>query len=57
MTMAILLAFDLIWRMHIRELVPLSVVVVGCLFSTMGMGIIRFHSRLFAWSADLGRWA
>jgi FlaA1/EpsC-like NDP-sugar epimerase len=26
-----------------------SVVVVGCLFSTMGMGILRFHSRLFAW--------
>ena len=48
-TMAILLAFDLIWRMYSPELVPLSVVVVGCLFSTMGMGIIRFHSRLFAW--------
>ena len=48
-TMAVLLAFDLIWRMHSPELVPLSVVVVGCLFSTMGMGIIRFHSRLFAW--------
>ena len=48
-TMAILLAFDLIWRMYSPELVPVSVVVVGCLFSTMGMGIIRFHSRLFAW--------
>jgi FlaA1/EpsC-like NDP-sugar epimerase len=48
-TMVILLAFDLIWRMYSPELVPLSVVVVGCLFSTMGMGIIRFHSRLFAW--------
>lgn len=48
-TMAVLLAFDLIWRMHNPELVPISVVVVGCLFSTMGMGIIRFHSRLFAW--------
>ena len=48
-TMAILLAFDLIWRMYSPELVPISVVVVGCLFSTMGMGIIRFHSRLFAW--------
>ena len=48
-TMAILLAFDLIWRMYSPELVPISVVVVGCLFSTIGMGIIRFHSRLFAW--------
>ena len=48
-TMAILLGFDLIWRMNSPELVPVSVVVVGCLFSTMGMGIIRFHSRLFAW--------
>ena len=48
-TMAILLAFDLIWRMYSPELVPVSVVVVGCLFSTIGMGIIRFHSRLFAW--------
>ena len=48
-TMAILLVFDLVWRMYRPELVPLSVVVVGCLFSTIGMGIIRFHSRLFAW--------
>jgi len=48
-TMCVLLAFDLIWRMYSPELVPVSVVVVGCLFSTMGMGILRFHSRLFAW--------
>ena len=48
-TMGVLLALDLIWRMYSPELVPVSVVVVGCLFSTIGMGIIRFHSRLFAW--------
>ena len=42
-TMAILLAFDLIWRMYSPELVPISVVVVGCLFSTIGMGIFRVH--------------
>jgi len=48
-TMVTLLVFDLTWRMYSPELVPLSVVVVGCLFSTIGMGIIRFHSRLFAW--------
>ncbi len=31
------------------QLVPPIVVVVGCMFSAAGMGIIRFHSRLFAW--------
>ncbi len=31
------------------ELVPITVVVVGCMFATMGMGVLRFHSRLFAW--------
>jgi FlaA1/EpsC-like NDP-sugar epimerase len=31
------------------ENVDLAVVVVGSIFVTMGMGILRFHSRLFAW--------
>ncbi|HUY66389.1 MAG TPA: nucleoside-diphosphate sugar epimerase/dehydratase [Acidimicrobiales bacterium] len=31
------------------ERVPMTVIVVGCMFATMGMGILRFHSRLFAW--------
>ncbi len=31
------------------ELVPVIVIVVGCMFATMGMGVLRFHSRLFAW--------
>jgi len=34
--------------LHI-QLVPPIVVVVGCMFSAAGMGVIRFHSRLFAW--------
>jgi FlaA1/EpsC-like NDP-sugar epimerase len=31
------------------ELVPPIVVVVGCMFSAAGQGVLRFHSRLFAW--------
>jgi FlaA1/EpsC-like NDP-sugar epimerase len=48
-TLSVLIAF---WpagnAIHI-ELVPPFVVVVGCMFSAAGMGVIRFHSRLFAW--------
>ena len=31
------------------EIVPFNVVVIGACFATMGMGALRFHSRLFAW--------
>ncbi len=31
------------------EHVPITVIVVGCMFATLGMGVLRFHSRLFAW--------
>ena len=31
------------------ERVPFAVIVVGCMFATAGMGLLRFHSRLFAW--------
>jgi FlaA1/EpsC-like NDP-sugar epimerase len=31
------------------EHVPVTVIIVGCMFTTLGMGILRFHSRLFAW--------
>ena len=31
------------------ELVPPIVVVVGSMFAAAGMGVLRFHSRLFAW--------
>ena len=36
-------------RMAHVELVPVAVIVVGCMFATAGMGVLRFHSRLFAW--------
>ncbi|MGD0391951.1 MAG: nucleoside-diphosphate sugar epimerase/dehydratase [Acidimicrobiales bacterium] len=36
-------------RMARVELVPVAVIVVGCMFATAGMGLLRFHSRLFAW--------
>jgi FlaA1/EpsC-like NDP-sugar epimerase len=31
------------------ERVPLSVIILGSVFATMGMSVLRFHSRLFAW--------
>jgi FlaA1/EpsC-like NDP-sugar epimerase len=37
------------------ERVPMTVIVVGCMFATMGMGILRFHSRLFAWQRGARR--
>src|SRR5271166_177788 len=46
---AVLLIIYLSCRMFGIQVVPLSVVVVGTLFATIGMGTLRFHSRLFAW--------
>ncbi len=37
------------------ERVPLTVLAVGCMFATTGMGILRFHSRLFAWQRGTRR--
>ena len=37
------------------EHVPVTVIVVGCMFATMGMGVLRFHSRLFAWQRGARR--
>ncbi len=37
------------------EHVPVTVIVVGCMFATLGMGILRFHSRLFAWQRGARR--
>jgi FlaA1/EpsC-like NDP-sugar epimerase len=36
-------------RMARVEVVPGAVIVVGGMFATAGMGLLRFHSRLFAW--------
>lgn len=47
--LCILVAFWPVGRQLRIELVPPIVVVVGCVFSAGGMGILRFHSRLFAW--------
>ena len=45
-----LMAFDLPFRVAVKDpVVPLSVVVIGTIFAYLGMGTIRFHSRLFAW--------
>jgi FlaA1/EpsC-like NDP-sugar epimerase len=48
-TLCVLLLAYPLGRMARIELVPVSVIVVGCMFATMGMGLLRFHSRLFAW--------
>ncbi|MGO8872150.1 MAG: polysaccharide biosynthesis protein [Acidimicrobiales bacterium] len=48
-TLCFLLAFWPLGRTLRVELVPPIVVVVGCMFSAAGMGVLRFHSRLFAW--------
>jgi FlaA1/EpsC-like NDP-sugar epimerase len=37
------------------ERVPITVIAVGCIFATMGMGLLRFHSRLFAWQRGTRR--
>ena len=48
-TLFVLIAFWPIGRSLKIELVPPLVVVVGCMFTSAGMGVLRFHSRLFAW--------
>jgi FlaA1/EpsC-like NDP-sugar epimerase len=48
-TLFVLMAFWPIGRTLRIELVPPLVVVVGCMFTSAGMGVLRFHSRLFAW--------
>ncbi len=46
---AVLIAVYPFGRRAKFELVPLMVIVVGCMFTSAGMGLLRFHSRLFAW--------
>lgn len=48
-TLTVLILFWPIGKALHIQLVPPIVVVVGCMFSAAGMGVIRFHSRLFAW--------
>ncbi|HYA67572.1 MAG TPA: nucleoside-diphosphate sugar epimerase/dehydratase, partial [Acidimicrobiales bacterium] len=37
------------------ERVPVNVIVIGCLFVTAAVGVLRFHSRLFAWQRGARR--
>lgn len=48
-TLCVLVAFYPLGRSLRILLVPPIVVAVGCMFATAGMGVLRFHSRLFAW--------
>ena len=45
----ILAVFSLLIRFAGYQLVHPSVLVVGLIFATAGMSLIRFHSRIFAW--------
>ena len=47
--LCVLIAFWPVGRSLRVELVPPIVVVVGCMFSAAGQGVLRFHSRRFAW--------
>jgi len=47
--LCVLVAFYPLGRSLGILLVPPIVVAVGCMFATAGMGVLRFHSRLFAW--------
>jgi FlaA1/EpsC-like NDP-sugar epimerase len=41
--------------LRVDRSVPAIVVVVGTMFSAAGMGVLRFHSRLFAWQRGAKR--
>jgi FlaA1/EpsC-like NDP-sugar epimerase len=54
-SLVVLTALRPLWHYVGLERVPLRVVVVGCAFVTMAMGVLRFHSRLFAWQRGTHR--
>ncbi len=54
-TVCVLVALYPLGKRARFEHVPLTVIVVGCMFSTVGMGVLRFHSRLFAWQRGARR--
>jgi FlaA1/EpsC-like NDP-sugar epimerase len=45
----VLIAIHPLGKLLQLQLVPIHVLVVGGLFVMLGMGALRFHSRLFAW--------
>jgi len=44
-----------LWLMVHIERVPMNVVIFGSAFTTMAFGVLRFHSRLFAWQRGARR--
>jgi len=48
-TLLVLLALYPLARMAGAHNLPLGVILFGAVFSGMAMGVLRFHSRLFAW--------
>jgi FlaA1/EpsC-like NDP-sugar epimerase len=46
---AILLLLYPLLRVAGMELVTPAVIIVGLLFASLGMSVLRFHSRIFAW--------
>ncbi len=54
-TIAVLVTLYPLGRRVQFERVPMTVIFVGCIFATMGMGLLRFHSRLFAWQRGTRR--
>lgn len=54
-TLLILMVFWTVLHQFHQGIVPTVVVAVGCMFTSVGMGVIRFHSRLFAWQRGTKR--
>ncbi|HUI03181.1 MAG TPA: polysaccharide biosynthesis protein, partial [Acidimicrobiales bacterium] len=65
-SLVVLAGFKLVWELVVAvdhtkmksppfERVPLEVILIGCSFLTMAMGVLRFQSRLFAWQRGTHR--
>jgi FlaA1/EpsC-like NDP-sugar epimerase len=54
-SLAVLLAIKPVAKVLQWQLVPVEVLILGGLFATIGMGALRFHSRLFAWQRGAKR--
>ena len=50
--LCVLLAFYPLGRRFRFEQVPISVVIAGCVLSTVGMGLVRMSFRLVAWMLE-----
>ncbi|MGO9344214.1 MAG: polysaccharide biosynthesis protein [Acidimicrobiales bacterium] len=54
-SMAVLITLHPVGKLLKIGFVPFNVIVIGGVFATMGMGALRFHSRLFAWQRGAKR--